>query len=89
MRITHAFDADLDLYLVSPGARFVELSTDIGGKANDYGTGTGCDGAFTMSGLKGARAKGKWQLLVNDDDATVVGALNCWELTISSRAKKK
>jgi subtilisin-like proprotein convertase family protein len=41
---------------------------------------------------RGSREQGRrgtWQLLVNDDDATVVGALNCWELTIPSRAKKK
>jgi subtilisin-like proprotein convertase family protein len=48
VRITHAFDADLDIYLVSPRAKFVQLSTDNGGRDNDYGAGTAdCTGTFT------------------------------------------
>jgi subtilisin-like proprotein convertase family protein len=39
VRITHTFDADLNLYLISPQGKFVELSTDNGGSGNNYGTG--------------------------------------------------
>jgi Proprotein convertase P-domain len=42
-----------------------------------------------LSALKGSRTKGRWQLAVSDDDATVVGTLGCWQLTISSKVKKK
>jgi subtilisin-like proprotein convertase family protein len=120
VRIGHAFDSDLDLYLVSPGAQFVQLSTDNGRSGNDYGSGANdCTGTFTvfddaaatpinagppaaappfagsfkpqqpLSALKGARTKGRWQLGVGDDDATVVGSLGCWQLTISSKVKKR
>jgi len=119
VRISHAFDADLDIYLVSPRAQFVQLSSDNGGTGNDYGSGAAdCTGAFTvfddaaitpinagppsaappfagsfkpqqpLSALKGTKLKGGWQLLVSDDDATVVGTLNCWELTLSYKVKK-
>jgi subtilisin-like proprotein convertase family protein len=48
-RISHAFDADLDIYLVSPRAQFVQLSTDNGRRQNDYGSGAvDCTGAFTV-----------------------------------------
>jgi subtilisin-like proprotein convertase family protein len=39
VRIDHTADADLNLYLVSPKGKFVELSTDNGGGGNNYGTG--------------------------------------------------
>ena len=38
MQIDHPFDADLDLYLVSPAGTVVELSTDNGGSGDDYWT---------------------------------------------------
>ncbi len=48
VRITHPFDSDLDIYLVSPRARFVQLSADNGGTGNDYGSGPAdCTGTFT------------------------------------------
>jgi subtilisin-like proprotein convertase family protein len=39
IRINHDADADLNIYLVSPKGKFVELSTDNGGGGNNYGTG--------------------------------------------------
>jgi len=39
VRITHTFDADLNLYLISPQGKFVDLSTDNGGSGNNYGAG--------------------------------------------------
>jgi subtilisin-like proprotein convertase family protein len=49
VRINHSFDADLNIYLVSPRGKFVELSTDNGGSGNDYGTGSNsCRGNFTI-----------------------------------------
>jgi subtilisin-like proprotein convertase family protein len=39
VRINHTFDADLNIYLISPRGKFVELSTDNGGSGNNYGTG--------------------------------------------------
>jgi subtilisin-like proprotein convertase family protein len=48
VRIAHNSDQDLNLYLVSPGGRFVELSTDNGGNGNDYGAGSNsCAGQLT------------------------------------------
>ncbi|RMH69902.1 MAG: T9SS C-terminal target domain-containing protein, partial [Gemmatimonadetes bacterium] len=34
--LTHSYDADLDIYLISPAGTRVELSTDNGGSGNDY-----------------------------------------------------
>ena len=51
IRIDHTFDADLNIYLVSPKGKFVELSTDNGGSGNNYGTGpNSCrgPGSFTV-----------------------------------------
>lgn len=51
VRINHSFDADLNIYLVSPQGRFVELSTDNGGSGNNYGSGPnscGGGGSFTI-----------------------------------------
>jgi len=46
IRIDHTADADLNIYLVSPKGKFVELSTDNGGAGNDYGDGRNdCRGA--------------------------------------------
>jgi subtilisin-like proprotein convertase family protein len=120
VRITHPFDRDLDIYLVSPRARFVLLSSDNGGSNNDYGSGAAdCTGTFTvfddlgttpinagrpsaaapfggtfrpeqpLATFNGAKAKGTWQLLVSDDEARDVGTVNCWELTIAAKRKKR
>lgn len=116
VRITHAWDADLDIYLVSPRAGFVQLSSGNGGSDNDYGTGPAdCTGAMTtfddaaptsitaapapfagsfqpegaLSSLQKTKAKGRWQLLVSDHDPQHSGTLGCWQLTISSKSKKK
>jgi subtilisin-like proprotein convertase family protein len=48
VRIAHNSDQDLNIYLVSPSGRFVELSTDNGGNGNDYGAGSNsCGGQLT------------------------------------------
>ena len=39
LRINHTNDADLNIYLVSPKGKFIELSTDNGGSGNNYGAG--------------------------------------------------
>jgi subtilisin-like proprotein convertase family protein len=50
VRINHSFDADLNIYLVSPTGKFVELSTDNGGSGNNYGTGgNSCRGASSLT----------------------------------------
>ena len=36
LNITHTFDADLDIYLISPAGTQIQLSTDNGGVNNDY-----------------------------------------------------
>ncbi|HRI58304.1 MAG TPA: choice-of-anchor L domain-containing protein, partial [Saprospiraceae bacterium] len=36
MNITHAWDDDLDVFLISPGGQFLELTTDNGADANNY-----------------------------------------------------
>jgi subtilisin-like proprotein convertase family protein len=36
--LTHTFDADLDIVLIAPDGTAVELSTDNGGSADNYGT---------------------------------------------------
>jgi subtilisin-like proprotein convertase family protein len=49
VRIAHNSDEDLNIYLVSPRGRFVELSTDNGGNGDDYGAGNNsCAGQRTI-----------------------------------------
>ena len=51
VRLDHAYDPDLDLYLVSPAGRVVQLSTNNGasGGSADYGTGNDdCTGTPTI-----------------------------------------
>jgi subtilisin-like proprotein convertase family protein len=49
VRIAHNADDELNIYLVSPTGRFVELSTDNGGNGNDYGAGSiSCAGQRTI-----------------------------------------
>jgi subtilisin-like proprotein convertase family protein len=49
VRIAHNADDELNIYLVSPTGRFVELSTDNGGNGDDYGAGTNsCAGQRTV-----------------------------------------
>jgi subtilisin-like proprotein convertase family protein len=48
VRIAHTVDDELNIYLVSPTGRFVELSTDNGGTGDDYGAGSvSCSGLRT------------------------------------------
>jgi subtilisin-like proprotein convertase family protein len=50
IRINHSFDDDLNIYLVSPTGKFVELSTDNGGSGNNYGTGSNsCRGSGSLT----------------------------------------
>jgi subtilisin-like proprotein convertase family protein len=57
LRIDHPRDDELNIYLVSPTGRFVELSTDNGGNGDNYGAGANsCGGALTVfSDEAGAR----------------------------------
>jgi subtilisin-like proprotein convertase family protein len=49
VRLNHTFDADLDMFLISPGGgTTVELSTDNGSSGDNFGSGTNdCAGAGT------------------------------------------
>jgi subtilisin-like proprotein convertase family protein len=48
VRIDHNADDELNIYLVSPSGRFVELSTDNGDNGDDYGAGSNsCAGVRT------------------------------------------
>ena len=49
IRLDHTFDADLDIFLVSPDGTTVELSTDNGSSGNNFGSGTNdCSGTPTV-----------------------------------------
>jgi subtilisin-like proprotein convertase family protein len=51
VRITHTFDADLDLFLVSPGGKVVDLANNRGLDGDGYGTGaTSCAGSLVLFG---------------------------------------
>lgn len=47
LHIVHTFDADLDIFLISPAGTTIELSTDNGGSSNDYIDTTFDDAAAT------------------------------------------
>jgi subtilisin-like proprotein convertase family protein len=50
VRINHQSVDDLNIYLISPQGRFVELSTDNGGEGNNYGTGpNSCGGGGSFA----------------------------------------
>ncbi len=44
IKINHAWDSDLDIYLVAPDGTRIELSTDNGGSGDNYGNGGSGDG---------------------------------------------
>jgi subtilisin-like proprotein convertase family protein len=47
VRITHTFDRDIAIYLISPGGRIVLVDTGRGGSGDDFGTGaTDCTGSL-------------------------------------------
>jgi subtilisin-like proprotein convertase family protein len=46
LHLTHTFDADLDIFLIGPDGTTIQLSTDNGGSANNFGT--GCGGRTTF-----------------------------------------
>src|SRR5205085_1445034 len=49
VRLNHANDGDVDMFLVAPDGTEVELSTDNGGAGTNYGSGTNdCVGTFTI-----------------------------------------
>ena len=48
VRITHTFDGDVDVFLISPSGRFVPLVGGRGATGDDFGTGaTDCTGTLT------------------------------------------
>jgi uncharacterized repeat protein (TIGR01451 family) len=47
VNLSHTFDSDLDLYLVTPDGALVELSTGNGGSGDNFGSGSNCSGGFT------------------------------------------
>jgi subtilisin-like proprotein convertase family protein len=63
VRISHSYDRDLELWLMSPARTIVKLALRRGGVGNDYGSGaTDCTGTQTVfddqapAALAGARA---------------------------------
>ena len=49
VRITHTFDSDVGIYLVSPQGRFIPLAAGRGSGGDDYGAGaTDCTGTLTI-----------------------------------------
>jgi hypothetical protein len=51
VRITHTFDEDLTIVLVSPGGRVVPLAQNRGSSGDGYGTGaTNCGGSLVLFG---------------------------------------
>jgi subtilisin-like proprotein convertase family protein len=51
VRITHTFDSDLDLFLVSPAGKVVDLANNRGAQGDGYGTGTAsCAGSLVLFG---------------------------------------
>jgi subtilisin-like proprotein convertase family protein len=48
VRLNHAFDADVDMFLIDPSSHIVELSTDNGGSGDNFGSGANdCSGTPT------------------------------------------
>lgn len=49
VRINHGSDGDLDLFLISPKGKAIQLSTNNGGGGSNYGSGPAdCTGSFTV-----------------------------------------
>jgi len=84
--VTHTFDADLDMFLISPSGTSVELSTDNGGGGNDF-TGTTFDDEATNPVTGGsAPFSGSFQpegSLSDFDGESVAGV---WTLEITDDA---
>ncbi len=57
IKISHSYDADLDIFLVSPNGTTIELSTDNGGSGDHYGSNTANDlGPYTCFDMSAATA---------------------------------
>lgn len=96
---THTWNADLDIYLMSPNGDFIVLSTDKGGNTDNFNatfvtggaalpTGNNAiNGNFApqqaFSNLSG-NATGEWLLFVYDDQAEDTGTLTSWSINLSN-----
>jgi gliding motility-associated-like protein len=56
VNLTHTFDDDLDLYLISPDGDFLELSTDNGGAGDNYTNACFTETALTLINFPGPQA---------------------------------
>ena len=56
MHITHTADSDLDISLIGPDGTTIDLSSDNGGTASDYGTDCASDATRTMFSNTGVTA---------------------------------
>ena len=99
LNISHTWNADLDIYLISPNGTQVTLCTDRGGDGDNItatlqtgGTvlptgNTTINGTFApqspFSGFSGP-AEGNWTLRVFDDADLDTGTLNSWSITVNS-----
>lgn len=50
VRLTHSYDGDLQVLLVSPGGKAIGLSFGRGERGDGFGTGTGCTGSPALFG---------------------------------------
>ncbi len=116
VRITHPFDRDLEIWLMSPNHTVVKAVVRRGGNGDNFGAGPAdCTGTFTvlddqaetpvaggaaplagsfvpdqpLSALAGQQAKGAWSLFVLDTAVDDAGTLHCWELTATTKSKKR
>jgi large repetitive protein len=100
VNITHAYDADVDIFLKAPNGSQIELSTDNGSSGDNYtntlfqtGGGNITTATAPMTGTFAPEqafstltgaGDGTWSLVVKDDAADDLGTLLDWTLTYNT-----
>jgi len=72
--IRHTYRGDLQLHLVTPAGRWLELGSRGGGQKNDVRE------TFELQLPQPESAAGRWRLVVSDHAALDVGTLNSWSV---------
>lgn len=80
LEIDHTFSGDLQVHLVTPAGKHLDVTTGSGGSNDIRGT-------FKVELPEGTRSAGDWHLVVSDHAGLDVGTLDAWALALTpSRA---
>jgi extracellular elastinolytic metalloproteinase len=79
--ITHTYSGDLEIWLVTPGGRRVDVQSRVGGRTKNLKATWRFADLEGLSALRGMPPFGRWILHVADRAPVDVGTLNSWSLS--------